>query len=550
MTTTLNVRPGLSAPLVNSIPSTWDPQWFRRWITDFLNPQQITAGAAAVIDAGNIHYDISPAESAAGVTPTNYSISSHAQIGGCLLERYGGGIGESATLNSAAFVQASLVAGQCDCPILLTANSGVWSFNSPWILTGTSQNSGGPPTGALGARVQGYLGRPEVNFSGISNTTDVIQLGGITMPQVAIQDLSINFQGTGRDAIVNSGSSFALYENLFLENCARDTDVCSVSGTAFVQNRTVRNVYVYNTGRHARRYQLAGSGGAFVNEELTENFNISGVSALTAGGAAVYMTSSASGAGSKFANHKYSKISWDNGYQSSYLPSGQIPAVSPFVIDSGALQNNVIEGAGGWENTGAVSPGAGYAILITGGATVSGFVMRAGLVTNSYWGSNGIPPAVTQGLAEETSFNRETRMPMTVLGNNTSGTSVLPDYSAIRTGAATTPGPLFGQDACGSLINSTSNTGITWLQWNGNVIFFTSANPNSGASATWTQIGSITATGGFRPGAGFSAIYSGTGAPSSGLGANGDYYFRQDTPGTSSQRIYIKASGSWTALTV
>lgn len=30
------VKPGLSAPKVGSIPDTWDPQWFRRFITNFL----------------------------------------------------------------------------------------------------------------------------------------------------------------------------------------------------------------------------------------------------------------------------------------------------------------------------------------------------------------------------------------------------------------------------------------------------------------------------------------------------------------------------------
>jgi len=45
-------------------------------------------------------------------------------------------------------------------------------------------------------------------------------------------------------------------------------------------------------------------------------------------------------------------------------------------------------------------------------------------------------------------------------------------------------------------------------------------------------------------------IYGGNGAPAASLGANGDLYFRHDTPGTSSQRIYMKASGTWTALTV
>ncbi len=42
-----------------------------------------------------------------------------------------------------------------------------------------------------------------------------------------------------------------------------------------------------------------------------------------------------------------------------------------------------------------------------------------------------------------------------------------------------------------------------------------------------------------------STFYSGSGAPNNANGANGDYYFRSDTPGTANQRIYAKASGAW-----
>jgi hypothetical protein len=43
-----------------------------------------------------------------------------------------------------------------------------------------------------------------------------------------------------------------------------------------------------------------------------------------------------------------------------------------------------------------------------------------------------------------------------------------------------------------------------------------------------------------------SALWSGTGVPSTALGANGDYYFRTD--GAASAHIYFKAAGAWTAL--
>ena len=44
------------------------------------------------------------------------------------------------------------------------------------------------------------------------------------------------------------------------------------------------------------------------------------------------------------------------------------------------------------------------------------------------------------------------------------------------------------------------------------------------------------------------SLYGGSGAPNNSNGTNGDYYFRTDTPGTSSQRIYVKSGGSWTGI--
>ena len=41
-------------------------------------------------------------------------------------------------------------------------------------------------------------------------------------------------------------------------------------------------------------------------------------------------------------------------------------------------------------------------------------------------------------------------------------------------------------------------------------------------------------------------IFGGSGAPSGG--ANGDYYFRTDTPATANQRMYVKIAGSWVGI--
>lgn len=47
---------------------------------------------------------------------------------------------------------------------------------------------------------------------------------------------------------------------------------------------------------------------------------------------------------------------------------------------------------------------------------------------------------------------------------------------------------------------------------------------------------------------GVNRIFSGTGVPAAGQGANGDFYFRIDTPGTANQRLYVKSVGAWIGI--
>jgi hypothetical protein len=54
--------------------------------------------------------------------------------------------------------------------------------------------------------------------------------------------------------------------------------------------------------------------------------------------------------------------------------------------------------------------------------------------------------------------------------------------------------------------------------------------------------------GGAVPGLVWAGLYHGSGAPASGLGANGEFYFRSDTPGTANQRIYVKSAGAWVGI--
>lgn len=45
-------------------------------------------------------------------------------------------------------------------------------------------------------------------------------------------------------------------------------------------------------------------------------------------------------------------------------------------------------------------------------------------------------------------------------------------------------------------------------------------------------------------------MFAGTGVPNNANGANGDFYFRGDTPGVAGQRVYQKSAGAWVATAV
>lgn len=48
---------------------------------------------------------------------------------------------------------------------------------------------------------------------------------------------------------------------------------------------------------------------------------------------------------------------------------------------------------------------------------------------------------------------------------------------------------------------------------------------------------------------GLSSVYTCTGGPPGpSVGNNGDFAFRQDTPGIANQRIYVKSSGAWVGI--
>jgi hypothetical protein len=69
----------------------------------------------------------------------------------------------------------------------------------------------------------------------------------------------------------------------------------------------------------------------------------------------------------------------------------------------------------------------------------------------------------------------------------------------------------------------------------------TGSRPRNVYAASGHYLGNSTAAQG-------GALFGGSGVPAAGLGANGDVYFRTDTPGTANQRIYMKSAGVWVGV--
>jgi hypothetical protein len=567
-------------------------------------------------------------EMAAGVTPTNFAIPSHAAVGDVLMERYGGA-GDNATLNDSAFSSAAAVAGKIDAFIGFTeGTAGQWLFANPIILSGTGQAQFGmgPPVGGAGAtpaRLKAITGRPVIKFisgGGLSSTTDCVTLGSGNVPQVQVVGMQFNFNNLGRDGMVVTGSNRPLLDNIVLSNSQRDSLVLSPNGSSaqFIE-KLEASVQIAGAGRHAVRISLQGAANTtpYVNECLWRLLEVRGLSKNYAGGSALYMECAAGGttgaafssSGAKISDHLFLNTEFD----CAYVLGQPVPSANPVSGSSNVVIQNIISMKGAWENaeptviattaasgTGttatlsfalqSVAPPVGNQAVISGvtpsgyngtytitassrtsvsyanttteaqsgagsialtapagfsvaanGATWVGYTAIANN-NNSYWGDNGIDPSIQQITNFDFSFNRtQFSGPSSIVGNNTNGTSTAADYTATRTGTPTSPGPLPGRDASLALANSTSGTAAQILQWNGGIVFFCNTGPGFTAQAQIKPTGGLILQQ-------KSTIYSGTGAPSRALGVAGDFYFRQDTPGTANQRLYVNNSGTWAGV--
>ena len=94
-----------------------------------------------------------------------------------------------------------------------------------------------------------------------------------------------------------------------------------------------------------------------------------------------------------------------------------------------------------------------------------------------------------------------------------------------------------------------TGSGIATFSSSNGTIQIGGATNNSSVALTIANTGNVYTCGSIAPGnisTSGSHIWSGAGVPSSGLGINGDYYFRTD--GSTGTHLYFKASGSWAGL--
>lgn len=501
----------------------------RNAFNEVLSSRLGSNGLFSVIDG----FKRTDAEIAAGIIPTNYTVPSHDLAGVVLIERYGGA-DDNSTLNDTPLLNALKVADQFDG--LVVTGSGISKFAAGVVIGATG----------YGRRIAG-VGRSQWSFSVVGAGVDLVTLSAdlndLSRDQPQFDNVQIVSNGVGRDGLVLTVGNKPLIRNVRINSPVRDGYVESVTGLTWIE-KGVADVMVRSAGRHAFRQELLGTAGQnpFINERHYY-LECRGVAVTTAGGTALKITGSAGlGAAAKLADNVYESTVFDAIYNAAAV----VPGTSPVVLDTVTVENPTFHKPS-WENTGTGgNPGAGPAIKVTSGAW--GSVRVTAAAWNSFWGDGTIDAAITSRDVDDFSFHRsELRGPSIitttagtigakVVGNTTANTQ--PDFSAIRTGAAVNA---VGQGGGYLAGNDTTTTYAILQEYNGEFVVYTYS------AAAWAERARILPAGGIRI-FNFSAVYSGTGVPGAGLGANGDYYFRQDTPGTANQRLYVKAAGAWAGI--
>jgi hypothetical protein len=239
--------------------------------------------------------------------------------------------------------------------------------------------------------------KPIIRFSGISPGSNVMTLQGASMRTVQLVGLIIDANSCGNDNVVLAGSDHPLIDRVVVRNSVRDNFVIAVTAPNYVENGEF-DLTIENSGRHPMRWELNGTGDAYINENLFKQLEIRGVSKSTAGANAIRLTSTATGPGSKFSTNFFVKTNFDAQYS-----TGTKPSLNVVECDSGLVENFMFY-AGGWENTGSGDVSGGYAFAVSGSGQWGGLVADA-LITNSRWGNLGTHASITKVFERNFSFD-------------------------------------------------------------------------------------------------------------------------------------------------
>lgn len=279
-----------------------------------------------------------------------------------------GAVGDGVTDDTTAFLNAlKSTTGTVYVPYTSTGylvSNTLYLADSTYIATG----------------IEGLGGVPIIKWSGFANTNNcfVVQ-SGATPAQWTIKNLTLNFNNCGLYGLYINAGNHAIVNTVNFLNSYRDAlrIQCVDVGSSFnwFQAGRFSNLYFQSTGATPIVLVLQGTNGAFINEVLWENIDIRGASTKVIGSYAIFATSSATNAGSKFSCHVWDRLNIDAQYNTG---ATYYPATSAIVCDSGNCENWVFNGTTTCENTGTATSLNGYMLYQTG----------TGAFTNVTWGRN------------------------------------------------------------------------------------------------------------------------------------------------------------------
>ena len=447
---------------------------------------------------------------------------------------------------------SSLTASQTSHTVACSSGSTTWTYN------GTAPTVG---QYVVGVNVQGRIPQILTVTPGTGFTTDIAPNAPVSgtvyfvTPSLVLPEgvklngvgalKNVNGSGTYITQIKDSGSGYTV----LIRGATSDTYASSFYGLS--------NVSLVNTGT-AQFGLFVGNGAWYIESDFLDTYG------YTVGGI---------GLDCNINSHDFrnTTVRTCGSVSSTGITGGLI--THPFNPGSSAscnFYNPYFIGCAGWGVADGQGSGAYGVVLYSPqfNATVANANSTPGHTGSSAWLFNGGSGAgkssirggwsetaaafdlVMQGNGSVTDFSMFSSTAYAVYVVGATSTATLVDCTSAGHTTCTV------QFSGGANVNwiGGDNSGDPYL-WGGGPGTGSSAYGGISTSNSVFSAGAIYGAGrGISPGSSTGSttnvLWSGSGAPGAGVGSNGDFWFRTDTPGTVNQRIYIKAAGAWTALSV